>query len=351
MGGVSAVLGGAQLIGGIVSSNAQAKAQAQATQAQIQSSVDGARLRTIEILQAQDNANYAATVNSLTRQQGYAQAVSDVQFQKKKEELDAQSVAAQANNQRLNTLLQTSANRGQIAEQTSNAELSLEGAIQQAAQYVTGIVNQGSQALTGVEQQVNETTTANGMRDALYAASGLGVGSQTSEQNQANELRKAQLAFNSVGNTTAKEQALAQYGSNASVGVATNQVAAKKSQLRGLLSEADAQDSISNLQYGQLQQNILSQTAINDSARQNALLTLDQTNFLNQNTEEVNKQLASAGYSVQNTANANQLSNQIAASVANYNPTSPFISLLNSGMGAYNTYTQAQQNASFLGGR
>jgi hypothetical protein len=348
-GAVAGVLGGVQLVSGIVGSSSSAKAQAAATNSQIQSSVDAARIRQIEILQQKDNAGFVMSMNNLGRQQEYQNAVYAVKYQQQKESIDAQSVQSKANEQLLQSLAAAEISDTNLGKQSSEANISRQRVLQDVANYLTGSEQQANQALIQGGQSITDASQRSGMRQAMYAQAGVSGNSQSSQQQSQVDVMDTLSKYAQLLSTTQTGRQLSQMIGEVTTSGSKAEQDAKLAEISGYLKNNDLQRTLSQQQYNDTVVNLSNQQSLNSAARDSSLAVLGSTNNINKRTEDVNQQLANAGYSVQNTANNSLLGNQIATAAAQYNPQNQFLSLLNSGASAYNVYQQASAQQSFLG--
>jgi hypothetical protein len=356
---VGGVLGGVQLVSGMSSANAQANAQRKSLQAQAQSTVDSSRIRQMEILQARDQANYQASVNELARQQNFQSQTFLIERQGLVEKLDAMNANSQAKQQQLQTLTAVEQKDNQTQGAMAGAEVDYQKVLQQVAQQLGAVNQQAAAGANSAQQAAGELQGRLSSRDVLAMASGIGVGSQTSQQLNDGDLMNTITQVTQALQGTQVGMELQQRIADLTSAGSETERNIKLTELGTYLNDSQFQRNIANLQYSAVGQNIDNTSQLNAAARDNASQQLNAADSMNRNTDSVNRQLAEMGYGVQSAANSSQQNNAMAGINAQYGSigSNTFGNLLTSGINAYSTYNnvmsqqrqvEAQKQSAYL---
>ncbi|AGR48556.1 hypothetical protein A4L_29 [Anabaena phage A-4L] len=351
MGGaaIGGILGGVQLVAGISQANSQANAQRQSLQAQAQTTVDASRIRQMEILQARDQSRFNSSMNELARQQNYQNQTFLIQRQLLQEQMDAETTKQQAEQQRLQTMSGIEQKDRQTEQQMVGAEVNFQQTLQQLAQQL-GVVNaQSSQQLTGAEDATKELGQRLDTRDVLAMASGVGLGSSTSSQQQNADLLGTIDKVAKVLQGTQVGMEVQQRMTELASASSESERNIKLSELGSYLSDSDFMRNIANIQASATNQNVDSTMGVNAAARETAVNAINAADMMNRQTDTVNNDLAEMGYQVQTSAVNSSQNNAMSGINAQYGSIggNTFAGLLSSGVNAFNTYqgVLGQQNA------
>lgn len=337
---IGGVLGGVQLISGIAGANSQANSQRRALEAQAQTTVDSSRIRQMEILQQRDAANFQASMNELARQQNYQNQTFLIERQRIQEQIDAQTTRTQADIQNLQTQTAIENKDAQTEQQMVGAEVDFQRVLQQLGEQLNQYNQGANQQLMGASDAVNQLGGRMSTRDVLYMASGLGVGSATSNQQQNADLLNTIEQVGRVLTGTQVGMEVQQRLTELTAASSESERNIKLNELASYLTDSNFQREISNIQRNATYQNVDSAMALNAAARNTAVSTVNAADSMNRQTDSVNRQLAEMGYQVQSTATQNATNNALAGINAQYSSIggNTFAGLLSSGINAYGTY-------------
>jgi hypothetical protein len=340
-GAVGGILGGVQLVSGFVGGSQQSNAQRQALQAQAQNTVDASRIRQMELLQANDAAKFTYSMNELQRQQNFSNQSFLVERQSLQERIDVDATKQQAEQQYLSALSAAQKNDNETNAQMSIANVNFEKTLQGIAEQLGAYNSQANTDVNSAANALRELGDRVTTRDVLAMASGIDVGSSTTDQQQNADLMNTiqQVSSVLVGTNVGLEtqQKLADISTSASD--AERRV--KLNQLGEYLTSSDTQRAIAEIQRNATNTNVNSTSQLNSIARDTATQTLNAADAINRQTDATNREFSSSGFNIQNSANNSATRNALSGINAQYGSigNNTFNSLLTGGINAYNTYS------------
>ncbi|MBD2200151.1 MULTISPECIES: hypothetical protein [Calothrix] len=360
---VGAVIGGVSLISGIASQKKQESAQRAQIAAQQQAAANNAALRQIEIDKAKDYANYQNAMNSLARQQQYQTQRATLLTQQSVEKI--QEAQARFNNEAALTANKTNLarNEAQLKQQEAQTNVDYQKQLQQLSQYLSQNSQQAQQNYTKQGELLTQGEARRAAQEAFYAAAGIGQRSQSSQAQTNYDFMKDASTYLQALQETKAGQEVAKLMSEAITSQSQAERDLKLLEVSKLLGDVERQYQQIGLQYDMTNKSIDNTLKQNANSRDIAMQTMEMANAQAINNEKVNTIGAEAGYDLQSAANNASLMSSMSALQAQQQAIpGGFLSYLNMGLNAYNTFrpyidnstSQAKKamevNAGLLGG-
>lgn len=348
---VGGVLGGVQFISGIANSGKQTRAAAQQYQAQAQASIDQAKLRQLEIQQSKDYANHQFLMNDLSRKQQLQQQTAQLTMQGMMDALGEASARFQNSTGLLKTQTELTQQAGKTDQAAAAANIEKSRADQSISQQLGQAYGQASGVLDKEGDKLREGDARRATAAAfLNAASGGALGGFSDEQQESADVLGSLGQYAEALLNTQEGVALSSLIADLQNTTSEAERQVKLGDAARALDAITRQGQLAQANYNATEQNISSQLAQNANSRDVANKSLAAASSMAENNDRTNLLLANSGANLQSASTKATLNSQLSGAQSNYSANSGsvgsgLLSLVNSGLNAYNTYRQYSPEA------
>lgn len=347
-GAVSGVLGAAQVVSGMSAQTKQRRAQQQAISAQGQAAVDEARLRQMDIKNAQMYAQYQSQMSQLSRMQAFQQQSAGLLAQAQLEQMQAAASQFENEQARMQALVGAEQQKQQANQQRLGATLNESEAKQQAAQQAGGVFDQLGQAEQQLGGALDEGQARRATMEAMFAASGLAPEGLTSNALQSSDMMNdftAQVE-QQLKASNLSEQAAFDMLSQGRIAELVKALGFEDAQRMD--DEANRSAQYANTVADATNANINATLGQNAAARDTAMQQFKGSMALDEQTDKANQLFAEAGFNSQSNATQASLDSTmrgLAAQSSTVPSGGGFLGLLSGGLSVYNNVSSQMDNS------